>query len=277
MGGQINFTLAGGDVMKHLQVGDLRMAVATGGERGYPLLLVHGFPLDHTMWRPQIDFFVDHCRVIAPDLRGFGGTDVTPAASMEQMADDLNGLLEVLEVREKVIFCGLSMGGYIGWQFWRKYSHRVAAMILCDTRSIPDTLEVAEGRRKLAATTLASGPATAAKVMLPKMFAPATWETQPELVERVRKMMERNQPAGIAAALEGLATRIDAREILPTIEAPTLVIVGEHDSISNVEEMRQIADAIPNAGWVVVPEAGHLSNLENPTVFNTAVMDFITL
>ena len=89
--------------------------------------------------------------------------------------------------------------------------------------------------------------------------------------------MVRNQPAGIAAALEGLATRIDARDILPTIEAPALVIVGEHDSISNVEEMREMADAIPNAGWVVVPEAGHLSNLENPTVFNTAVMDFITL
>jgi 3-oxoadipate enol-lactonase len=264
--------------MKHLQVGDLRMAVATGGERGYPLLLVHGFPLDHTMWRPQIDYFVDHCRVIAPDLRGFGGTDVTSGAvTMEQMADDLNALLDVLEVREKVIFCGLSMGGYIGWQFWRKYSDRVGAMILCDTRSIADAPEVAEGRRKLAATTLRDGPAAAAKVMLPKMFAPATWEKQPELVERVRKAMERNQPAGIAAALEGLATRIDARDILPTIEAPALVIVGEHDSISNVEEMREMADAIPNAGWVVVPEAGHLSNLENPTVFNTAVMDFITL
>src|SRR4029079_12092951 len=132
--------LNGKDVMKHLQVGDLLMAVATGGERGYPLLLVHGFPLDHTMWRPQIDYFVDHCRVIAPDLRGFGGTDVTPGAvTMEQMADDLNALLDVLEVREKVIFCGLSMGGYIGWQFWRKYSDRVAAMILCDTRSIADT------------------------------------------------------------------------------------------------------------------------------------------
>ena len=127
------------------------------------------------MWRPQIDYFVDHCRVIARDLRGFGGTDVTPGAvTMEQMADDLNALLDVLEVREKVIFCGLSMGGYIGWQFWRKYSDRVAAMILCDTRSIADTPEVAEGRRKLAATTLRDGPAAAAKAMLPKMFAPAT-------------------------------------------------------------------------------------------------------
>jgi pimeloyl-ACP methyl ester carboxylesterase len=169
------------------------------------------------------------------------------------------------------------MGGYIGWQFWRKYSHRVAAMILCDTRAIADSPETAEGRRKLAATTLANGPATAAKVMLPKMFAPATWEAQPELVERVRKIMEYNQPAGIAAALEGLAVRVDAREILSTIEVPTLIVVGEHDAISPVDEMRQIADAIPNAAWVVVPGAGHLSNLENPTVVNTAIAEFMML
>ncbi len=181
--------------MKHVHVGDLRMAVATGGERGYPLLLVHGFPLSHKMWRPQFDFFVDHCRVMAPDLRGFGESDVTPGiVTMEQMADDLNGLLDELAVHEKVIYCGLSMGGYIGWQFWRKYRHRVLAMILCDTRAVADTPEAAEGRRKLAAATLAEGPAPAANAMLPKFTLPAAIAAQPAWVEPVRKMIMENKP-----------------------------------------------------------------------------------
>ncbi len=264
--------------MKHVQIGDLKMAVATGGERGHPLLLVHGFPLSHKMWQPQFDFFVDHCRVIVPDLRGFGGTNVTSGGvTMEQMADDLNGLLDALAIQEKVIFCGLSMGGYIGWQFWRKYRERVAAMIICDSRAVPDSAEAAEGRRKLAALTLSEGPGAVENVMLPKLLAPATFELQPKLVDRVREMIRSNSADGIASALEGLATRADARSILPTINVPSLVIVGEHDSISNVEEMRGMADAIPDAAWVEVPGAGHLSNLENPTVVNEAIAEFITL
>jgi pimeloyl-ACP methyl ester carboxylesterase len=264
--------------MKHIQIGDAKIAVATGGEEGNYLVLVHGFPLDHTVWQRQIDYFVDHCRVIAPDLRGFGASDVTPGAvSMEQMADDVAAVLDALEVREKVIFCGLSMGAYIGWQFWKKYRNRVAGLIVCDSRAVADSPEAAAGRRNLAATTLKEGSAAAAKVMLPKMFAPVTYEKHKELVERVRLMMERHKPVGIAAALEGLATRIDARELLPTIDVPALVIVGQDDVISTADEMRQIADAIPDAGWVVVPEAGHLAILENPAVVNEAIAEFITL
>jgi 3-oxoadipate enol-lactonase len=264
--------------MQHVRIGDIELALTTQGHQGHPLLLVHGFPLDHTIWQPQIDLFVDHCRVIAPDLRGFGASGVTPGTvTMEQMADDLVALLDAINITDKVIFCGLSMGGYIGWQFWRKYPDRVLAMIMCDTRAIPDTPEVANGRRKLAETTLKNGPSAAAKIMLPKMFAAATWDERPELVERVRAMMERNPPAGIAAALEGMAIRPDARELLPTIDVPALVVVGEEDSISNVDEMRQIADAIPEAGWVAVPKAGHLAVVENPAVVNEAIAEFITL
>jgi 3-oxoadipate enol-lactonase len=264
--------------MQHVTVGDTKLAVRLVGHLGHPLLLVHGFPLDHTMWGPQIDYFSDHCRVIAPDLRGFGASDVTPGmVSMEQMADDLNGLLDALQVNDKVIVCGLSMGGYIAMQFWRKYQPRVLGMILCDTRAVADTPEAVENRRKLAALTLKSGAAEAAKVMLPKMFAPATWEAKPELVERVRNMMHGNTPAGIAAALGGLAARPDSRELLKTIDVPSLVIVGEHDSISPVSEMREMADAIPGAAWVVVPHAGHLAPLEEPAVVNEAIAEFITL
>jgi 3-oxoadipate enol-lactonase len=264
--------------MKHISIGDAKLSVYTGGERGHHLLLVHGFPLNHTMFQPQIDYFIDHCRVIAPDLRGFGKSDPpSGAVTMEQLADDMDAVLDGLGVDEQVIFCGLSMGGYVAWQFWRKYKHRVLAMILCDTRACADSPEIADGRRKLAATTLRDGPEAAAKVMLPKMFARATWDEQPELVERVRGMMHSASPAGIAAALEGMAQRPAAYDLLPTIDVPTLVIVGEHDAISTADEMRGIADLIPEAGWVDVPNAGHLANLENPQVVNEAIAEFITL
>jgi 3-oxoadipate enol-lactonase len=264
--------------MKHVHAGNTKFAVQLAGHKGYPLLLVHGFPLDHTVWQPQIDFFTDHCRVIVPDLRGFGGSDVTPGTvTMEHMADDLHALLAALDVHEKVIFCGLSMGGYIGWQFWKKYKHKVLALIACDTRAVADTPEAAAGRHRMAADVLTEGAVAASRVMMPRMFAPNTYQAKPELVKYVQQMMERQQPAGIAAAAEGLAVREDVRAMLPTIDVPTLVVVGEHDSISTVDEMRHIADAIPNSAWVSVPDAGHLALLENPTVVNEAIAEFITL
>ncbi|HZZ28637.1 MAG TPA: alpha/beta fold hydrolase [Pirellulales bacterium] len=264
--------------MKHIQVGNTKFAVKTAGEKGYPLLLVHGFPLDHTVWQRQIDFFADHCRVIAPDLRGFGSSDITPGSvSMEQMADDLAGLLEAMGMQEKVIFCGLSMGGYVGWQFWKRHKHKVLAMIACDTRAVADSPEASAGRRKMAENVLKEGAGAASSVMMPRMFAPNTYQAKPDLVRQVQQMMERQKPEGIAAAALGLAAREDVREWLHTIDVPTLILVGEQDAISTMDEMRHIADAILDAVWVAVPDAGHLAILENPAVVNEAIAEFITL
>jgi pimeloyl-ACP methyl ester carboxylesterase len=263
--------------MKSVRVRDLDMAVVDEGS-GLPLLLVHGFPLDHSMWKYQIDEFAQHCRVIAPDLRGFGGTTATVGtASMEQMADDLAALLDVLGVSEPVLFCGLSMGGYIGWQFVRKYESRLKALIACDTRAIADTAEQAAGRRQLAERVLREGPAPVADAMLPKLFAGETRERRPDLVDATREVILRTNPQGIASALAGLAERPDVTELLSKIEVASLVIVGEHDAISSPEEMETIADALPNSAWVVVPHAGHLSPLENPDVFNEALREYILL
>jgi pimeloyl-ACP methyl ester carboxylesterase len=274
--------------MKTLRVRDLDMAFVEEGS-GLPLLLVHGFPLDHSMWKYQIAEFARHCRVIAPDLRGFGGTSTTSgaatpgtatpptSASMEQMADDLAALLDALGVQEQILFCGLSMGGYIGWQFARKYESRLKALVACDTRAIADTPEQAASRRELAERVLREGPAPVAEAMLPKLFAGETQERRPDLVGATRDVIMRTRPDGIAAALRGLAERPDVTEMLPKIEVATLVIVGEHDAISSPEEMEGIAECIPNAAWVVVPHAGHLSPLENPDVFNEALAQYITL
>ncbi len=263
--------------MKTYRVRDLEMAVEEQGA-GLPLLLVHGFPLDHSMWKYQIDYFAQHCRVIAPDLRGFGSTTVTPGTStMEQMADDLNALLDVMEVRDQILFCGLSMGGYIGWQFARKYGHRLRALVACDTRAIADTEEQAAGRRQLAERVTTEGPAAVAESMLPKLFAEETQQRRPDLVDATRSVILRTNPQGIAAALRGLAARDDVTELLPKLEIGSLVIVGEHDAISSPKEMEGIAESMPNAAWVVIPNAGHLSPLENPDVFNEALREYILL
>jgi len=263
--------------MKSIDIGDITLRVLDRGS-GVPLLLVHGFPLDHSMWRRQIDFFSEHCRMIAPDLRGFGQSGVTEGVvTMEQHADDLNRLLDAMSIHQQVVFCGLSMGGYVGWQFWRKYNERVAAFVACDTRAVADTPEAAENRLKMAERVMAEGPVVAVDAMLPKLFAESTFQDKPEMVEAMRQVILGTDPKGIAAALRGMAQRPDVRDMLPKIAAPTLVIVGEHDGISKVDEMREIADAIPDSAWVVIPHAGHMSPLENPDVFNDALAAFLTL
>jgi pimeloyl-ACP methyl ester carboxylesterase len=263
--------------MKSIRVRDLDMALVDEGS-GLPLLLVHGFPLDHSMWKYQINEFSKHCRVIAPDLRGFGQTAATAGTvTMEQMADDLNALLDALGIGDRILFCGLSMGGYVGWQFARKYGDRIVALVACDTRAIADTPEQAASRRQLADRVLREGPTPVADAMLPKLFAGETRERRPDLVEATKEVILRNRPEGIAAALRGLAERPDVTEMLPKLDIASLVIVGEHDAISSPEEMEGIAESMPNAAWVVVPHAGHLSPLENPDVFNEALRQYITL
>jgi pimeloyl-ACP methyl ester carboxylesterase len=263
--------------MKTLRVRDLEMAVVEEGS-GLPLMFVHGFPLDHSMWKYQIEAFAQHCRVIAPDLRGFGRSTATAGvATMEQMADDLNGLLDVLGVQEPILLCGLSMGGYVGWQFARKYQARLKGLIACDTRVIADTAEQAASRRALADRVLEEGPAPVAESMIPKLLSDETLKSRPDLVESVREVIMRTEPQGIAAALRGMAERPDMTEFVAKLDLSALVIVGEHDVISTESEMEGIAESMPNAAWLVVPRAGHLAPLENWDVFNDALRQYITL
>src|SRR5438876_2958689 len=169
--------------MSMIKCGNINLNVVERGA-GVPLLLVHGYPLDHSMWQAQIDALLDICRVIAPDLRGFGGSDVTLGTlTMEQMADDLAALLNALKINERITFCGLSMGGYVAWQFALRHRSRLAKLILCDTRAAADSPEAAAGRRKTAEKVLAEGASVAAEGLIPKLFAPGTYQQQPQIVE----------------------------------------------------------------------------------------------
>jgi pimeloyl-ACP methyl ester carboxylesterase len=257
----------------HVEGSDLKVLDRGAGS---PVLLVHGFPLDHTMWRHQIESLSSTHRVIAPDLRGFGGSTATPGAvTMERFADDLNDALTSLGVDEPVTLCGLSMGGYVAWQFWKKHRSRLRRLVLCDTRAQPDTAEAAKNRLAMAERVLAEGPSVAAEAMLPKLFAAKSQQRIPEVIEAQRRVMLAATPEGIAAALRGMAERPDARPWLPRVDVPTLVVVGSEDPISPPAEMREIAAAISGAQFVEVASAGHMAPLEQPEAVNAALRRFL--
>jgi 3-oxoadipate enol-lactonase len=264
--------------MQRAPLTSVELAYADRGT-GVPVLLVHGFPLDHTMWSAQIDALADRCRVIAPDLRGFGqstlGTiDPEQGISMERYADDLAELLDVMAVGEPVVLVGFSMGGYIAWQFVRKYAARLRALVQCDTRAAADTDEARAGRLKMAENVAQWGSARVAEMMGPKLLSPQTFSTKPNVVTAVRKVVENTSPAAIAAAQRGMATRPDMTDLLPTISVPALVVVGAQDAISPPREMRDIAATIPGAKFVEIPQSGHMTTMENPEAVNAALTKF---
>jgi 3-oxoadipate enol-lactonase len=261
--------------MQTITLNNIALSYLDAGQ-GHPLLLVHGFPFDHTMWQGQIDAFSGRCRVIAPDLRGFGksgaGEDLV---SMEQMADDLAMLLEALKIREPVVLCGLSMGGYIAFEFWRKYSDRLQSLIFCDTRASADKPGAAASRLTMADQVFREGPQLLVEAMLPKLFSPQTSIDRPQIVEEIERVMLKTDPRGIAAAARGMAQRRDFTAELEKIRCPTLVLVGADDQLSPPEEMQAFSAAIPNAEYRIIPQAGHLSPLEQPAATNAAIEAFM--
>lgn len=261
--------------MQTVHVNGIDLRVLVQGE-GRPLLFVHGFPLDHSMWRWQMGRFARWQRVIAPDLRGFGESDVTEGrVTMEQYADDLAALLDELHVTEPVTLCGLSMGGYVALEFVRKYSQRLSTLILCDTRAGADAPEAREKRLETADQVLREGPSAIADSMIARLFAQKTYRDQSQVVEETRRQILGTPRVGIAAAALGMADRRDLTGLLPEISLPTLLIVGEEDGITPPEEMKEMAAAIPGAEFVAVAHAGHMAPLEASTVVNSAIQKFL--
>lgn len=242
---------------------------------GRALVLVHGFPLDRTLWRYQLEGLQSVARVIAPDLRGFGLSDDAPEImQMDDYADDLKALINSLNLARPVI-CGLSMGGYVALAYIAKYPDAVSALILANTRAGADSKKVREGRHKTADKALAGDVPDIAESMLPMMLTEATLAERPTLAEYVRSMMARQRANGVAAALKGMAARPDRTAMLPEIKIPTLIITGSEDTLISPDESKSIHKAIPHSKLVVIPSAAHALNLEQPSEFNTAVKEFI--
>jgi 3-oxoadipate enol-lactonase len=245
-----------------------------GGGGEVPLLFAHAFPLNRTMWAPQVSALVERSRCVAADLRGFGESSVVPPYSMEQYADDLAHLLDQLHI-EKVVLVGCSMGGYVSFAFWRRHKNRVRALVLSDTRAGADSDETLVRRRQLIHIARTEGATAIANLQIPSLVGKTTREKQPDTFDGVHRMVAQASSEGIVGALEAMMVRPDSTALLPTIDVPTLILVGEEDVPTPVKEARAMAQRIPGARLEVIAQAGHLANMERPAAFNHLLTEFL--
>lgn len=261
----------------------MKVQLETGGwveydtiGQGNLVVLLHAFPLSRAMWRPQVEALQGECRLLVPDLRGFGGTSpFAGAPSVEAMADDVATLLDALALREPVVLGGLSMGGYVALAFARRHPTRLRALILADTRAEPDTPEGKANRDQAIAFAQAHTATEFIDPMLPKLLGEETRRLRPEVGEEVRRIAAAQSPAAIVAALQALRDRPDARPGLGAIRVPALVVVGSDDTLTPLAVAQALANGIPGAHLVTIAAAGHLSNLEQPAAFNDTVRSFL--
>ncbi|HKW39696.1 MAG TPA: alpha/beta fold hydrolase [Gemmatimonadales bacterium] len=265
----------GADALR-VSSGGEELAVDVRGE-GLPVLFVHGFPFDRTMWRHQLAT-LSRVRRIVPDLRGVGGSSAPPSPagySLAQYADDVVGVLDAVGVRE-VVLCGLSMGGYIIFEVLRRHPERIKALILANTKAEADSAETKRGRDELAAVAEREGPDAVAERLLPRLLAPVTRAAQPEVVTQVREMAHRWSVPAVVGSQRVMRDRPDSAETLRGVRVPTLVLAGSDDEIATPAAARAMAQLIPGAQFHVVPAAGHLAPLEQPLATSRLVADFLT-
>ncbi|MDQ6927075.1 MAG: alpha/beta hydrolase [Actinomycetota bacterium] len=241
------------------------------------VVLLHAFPLNSGMWSDQIEALHDRWQVLAPDLTGFGdaGAPDDPSAySVEAYADEVAALLRDQGI-ERAVVGGLSMGGYVAFSFLRRHREMVAGLVLADTRAAADTPEVAARRVAQQGQVTEHGTAELIETSLDNLLSDDTKQHRPDVVDRARKLMAQNPPAGVIGALDAMRRRPDAVDELAGIDVPVLVIVGASDKTSPPEVATEMAARIPDARLEILPGAGHLSNLEVPEAFNAAVISFL--
>lgn len=244
---------------------------------GQPVLFLHAFPLNRSMWQSQIATLLkeQRYRLVALDWRGFGESEISGELStMELLADDVAALMDALGMQQAIL-CGLSLGGYVAFAFLRKYPERVKGLLFADTKPDADTEEGKVNRERIAQLALSEGPGAVAELQVPKLLADETRQQHPEVEAHVRRIAEAATGSGIAAVARGMAQRTDAHDLLAQISVPTLVLVGEQDAVTPPKLAQEYATQIPGSQFVVIPQAGHLSNLEQPEAFSKALQHFL--
>lgn len=243
-----------------------------------PVILIHGFPFSHKMWMlpgGQTEALAGTYRVIAYDVRGHGESEVGDGMySIEFFADDLLGLMEHLNIQQATVL-GLSMGGYIALRAIQKKPERFKALILCNTRADADSNEAKIRRAAAIRAIKTNGPKIFAQEMVKNLFAPQSFETKQTAVKFIESTIERTAPLALCGTELALASRIDSTPSLSSINVPTLVMTGELDAIAPPEIAKSMKENIPNAEFFVIPQAAHLSNLENPEEFNKHLTEFL--
>lgn len=242
---------------------------------GTPVVLIHAFPLSSKMWKAQAEHLSrNNFRVILPDLPGFGETNSkSEQFSIEEMAHQILELIESLNL-EKAIIGGLSMGGYVLFNLFRIAPEKCAALMFCDTTYLADTDEKRKGRFEMISKIEKSGADALIENMLPNMTSDTTKEKNPALIDELTEIFSKVSPQSAINALRSMAERTDSSDILSKINVPTLLVFGESDKVTNLENANKMNELIPDSELQVIKNAGHYSNLEQPEEFNEILLDF---
>jgi 3-oxoadipate enol-lactonase len=241
---------------------------------GLPVVFLHAFPLNRTMWDPQTSALVAESRCIAIDLRGLGESEGQPPYSMDRYADDVAAVLDALHV-ERAVIVGLSLGGYVAFAFWRRHRERVRALVLADTRATADSPDATQRRRALIELANTQGSTAVANAQIQGLVGKTTREKRPDVYDAMHRLMAQAPEDGIVGALEAMIARPDSTPTCATIDVPTLIVVGDEDVLTPPKEARALAASIRGSRLEVIQGAGHLSNVEKPAAFNTVVSEFL--
>lgn len=243
---------------------------------GLPVVLLHAFPLSSAMWLAQREGLSGTCRVITPDLRGFGGSRLgDDEPSIDLMADDVARVLDDAGV-DKAVIGGLSMGGYVTMAFCRRHPDRVLGVILAATKATADPEPARANRERIARAVLADGSDVLVKEVLPALIGTTTKQRRAMVFGRVKGLVQSAPPKAVAWAQRAMAGRPDSFDTLAALKVPALVLAGEEDELAPPSDAQAMAEAVPEGRLEIIPKAGHLIAVEQPEAFNAAVERFLS-
>ncbi len=249
--------------MIHIKSGDADIAYQVIGS-GPPVMLLHPFPAHHEFWLPAAQALISRYQLILPDLRGHGDSGVGEGpATMAKHAADIARVLDDAEVG-RASFTGASIGGYVLFEFWRRYRRRVVALALCNTKAPADSPEAKTGRLQAAAEVLERGRETFFEGMIPKLLGKTTRDSRPDLVDGALRMMRKMSAENVAQVQRGMADRPDSVPDLKTIDVPTLLVTGDEDILAGPPEAELMRQNIPASEMKIIRRAGHYSPWEQP-------------
>jgi 3-oxoadipate enol-lactonase len=248
---------------QRIKSADAEISYWTLGD-GPPVVLLHPFPANHEFWLPVAESLATRYRLIMPDLRGHGESEIGEGpALMEKHAADLANVMDAADVGRAPLI-GVSIGGYALFEFWRRHRGRVAALALCNTKAAADNPEARAGRLQAANDVLDRGTEPFFESMIPKLMGKTTREMRPDLVDGALRMMRKMSPEDVAQVQRGMAARPDSTETLKSINVPTLLVTGDEDIMTGVNEAEIMRQHIPSSQMRVIAKAGHYSAWEQP-------------
>lgn len=249
------------------------ISVKASGQ-GATVIFLHGFPLDHRMWLTQLNDMSDRFHCLAIELRGFGSSSLDGDYSIQDLAEDVEQVRKHLAPNQKLHLVGLSMGGYVALEYWRKYRQNLASLTLANTKPNADDEDAKQQRLQMADRVVREGSWPALQTMISRLIARDAVESS--VGQQLTEMLQTASPSAVAAAQLAMANRQDFSQQLPLISSPCLVIAGSHDAITPAEATEQWAASLPNHRLRIIQSAGHLTPMESPEVFNATLVEFLS-